>query len=149
MIRYTISDFVGRPPEFVYDFIVVNQERNHPRWEEEVEEIRYDGPIAPGTSGVMVRRDFGKVTEQPLEILELIPGRRSRFASDSGGVRFDCAIDIEPSGTGTQLSVTVQVTLSGAIRLLQPLLALVFQRNSRRIMKRLQVLLAEEPDAAA
>jgi hypothetical protein len=141
MIRYTVTGRVERPPAFVYDFIVVNQPQNHPRWEPEVLELRRDGPLAAGTKGVMVRRDFGKVTEQPLEILELVPGKRTRFASDGGGVRFDCAVDIEPSGSGTELRVTVEVTLSGAIRFLQPLLALVFKRNSRLIMKRLQLLL--------
>jgi hypothetical protein len=144
-IRYTKTAHLDHPTPFVYDFMVANQPANHSRWEPEVLELRFDGPIAAGTKGVMVRRDLGKVKHAPLEILEVVPGKRSRVVSDHSGVRFEYTLDLEPdaSGDGTDLKVTIEVTLSGALRLLQPLLALVFRRNSARILGQLRVALAE------
>jgi hypothetical protein len=143
-IRYTVHAHLAQPPAFVYDFMVVNQPANHPRWEPEVLELRRDGPPRAGTRGVMVRRDFGKVTHQPLEWLEIQPGKRSRFVSDYQGVRFDCAVDLEPDGSGTSMRVSVEVTLSGFKRLLQPIFGPMLRRNSLRILERLRRVLDEE-----
>jgi uncharacterized protein YndB with AHSA1/START domain len=145
MIRYVLTERVPLPPEKVYDYVVNLQEQNHPKWEPEVIELRRHGPPARGTRGVMVRKDFGRVVETPLEWLEVEPNKRVRFASDAKGVRFDLAIDFEPAeGDATDVRGTIEVTLSGGMRLLQPLLGGVFRKNSRRILARLRELLEEE-----
>jgi len=147
MIRYEIVTRIRRPAAEVFDFAVTRQAENHPRWEPEVIEIRRDGPPAVGASGVMVRRDFGRVSELPLEILELVPDRLIRFVTDSPGIRFDITFEMVPVGGETEFGVRVEITVRGALRLLRPLLALMFRKNSARIVRRFTDLL-HEPTAA-
>src|SRR5262245_34353839 len=108
MIRYEFNQHIRRPADQVYDFVVERQPENHPKWEPEVLELRRDGPVKVGTRGVMVRKDFGKVQEVPIEILEVVPGRMMRECSDGGGVKFDMRMEMLPKGNDTHLKVNIE-----------------------------------------
>jgi hypothetical protein len=142
-IRYVITEHLEYTPSEIFDVVVVRQPENHPRWEPEVIELRREGPAVAGARAMMVRKDWGKVREVPVEYLEVVEDRRVRFASDGAGVRFDLSLDLEPVGTGTDVRGTIEVTLTGGMRWLRPLLARAFRKNSERIMKRLSNVMSE------
>jgi len=141
VISYVIHQRLRQAPKEVYDFLVLHQPENHPRWEPEVLEFRREGPPVVGGTAIMVRKDFGKVSEQVVHYTELVPDRRVRFYSDDGSVRFDLAMDIEDLDTGSLLRGSVEITLRGKMRLLSPILARVFKKNSQTIFERFRALI--------
>jgi len=149
MIRYQITQRVRRPAAAVYDFCVVHQPENHPKWEAEVMEVRREGPAVAGARGVMVRKDFGKVAEVPLEWLEVVPGQRVRQRSVSPAIVFDITEEFIPQGEEMDLRVSVEITLHGFMRLMQPMMARVLRKTSERICVDLVRVLEAELAAPA
>jgi hypothetical protein len=141
MIRYEIQEHIRRSPATVFDFVAVHQVENHPRWEDEVVEVRRPGPLAVGQKGVMVRREGTRRREVPFEITELVPDRRIRFRSGSGGFRLDLTFDFLPSGVETDFHVKAELSLSGPLWLLSPLFARKFPQTGARITSKLAALL--------
>jgi hypothetical protein len=141
MIRYEIQEHIRRSPATAFDFVAVHQPENHPRWEDEVVEVRRPGPLAVGLKGVMVRREGKRRREVPFEVTELVPDRRIRFRSGSGGFRLDLTFDFRPEGAETDLHVLAELQLSGPLWLLSPLFARKFPKTGARITRRLAALL--------
>ena len=142
MIRYEVREHIRRSPATVFDFVAVHQVENHPRWEDEVVEVRRPGPLAVGQRGVMVRQEGKRRREVPFEVTELVPDRRIAFRSGSGGFRLDLTFDFLPApGDETDFQVTAALDLSGPLRLLSPLFALRFPKTGARITKKLASLL--------
>src|SRR5215831_11408729 len=106
MIRYEIQEHIRRSPATVFDFVAIHQVENHPRWEDEVVEVRRPGPLAVGQRGVMVRQEGKRRREVPFEVTEVVPDRRVRFRSGSGGFSLDLTFDFEPRGDETDFHVT-------------------------------------------
>jgi len=143
MIRYEISQRVHRTPSHVFDFVAVHQPENHPRWEPEVVEVRRPGPLAVGTRGVMVRREGGRTSEVPFEVVDLVPDRRIAFRSGSGGFHLHLIFDMNPIGDETEFVVTAELNLTGFLWLMTPIFARVFPRRSAAITARLASVLNE------
>jgi len=143
LIRYDIEEHISRSPATAFDFVAVHQPENHPRWEDEVVEIRRPGPLAVGQKGVMVRQEGKRRREVPFEVTELVPDRRIRFRSGSGGFNLDLTFDFVPRGDETSLHVTALLDLRGPLRLLSPLFARRFPQTGARITRKLAALLNE------
>jgi hypothetical protein len=141
MIRYQIEEHIRRTPAAVYDFVAVHQPENHPRWEDEVIEIRREAPLAVGTKGVMVRQEGKRRREVPFEVTALVPDRLIAFRSGAGGFDLRLTFDMRPAGEETEFHVTVELTLSGPLRLLTPIFRRKFPRTGARITRKLASLL--------
>jgi hypothetical protein len=124
-----------------FDFAVEHQPENHPSWESEVVSVRRDGPARLGARGIMVRNEWGKTQDAPFEIVDLVPGRKVAYRSGTGGFHLHLIIDFEPVGTECDLVVNSTVTLSGAMRLMWPLMWFMFPVRSRRITRSLAAVL--------
>jgi hypothetical protein len=141
MIRYEVQEHIRRSPATVFDFVAVHQVENHPRWEDEVVEVRRPGPLAVGQKGVMVRKEGKRRREVPFEVTELVPDRRIRFRSGSGGFALDLTFDFLPSGAETDFHVQAELRLSGPLWLFSPIFARKFPRTGARITRKLAALL--------
>lgn len=146
MIRHSRDIRIQRPPARVFDFVATRYAENHPRWEEEVIEIRRldDGPIALGSRFLMVRKDFGRVAEAINEVVELIPGRRIAFRHVHPKMDFHIAFTCDPITDATRLRVDVAAEPHGAMRLAAPMLRLRMPRIAVRNTSRIRDLVEAE-----
>lgn len=150
-LTYDLRMPVRRPVEEVFDFVGTHYFENHPRWEREVVEVRKvtDGPIGAGTRAVMVREEYGRQSEAPLEITTFAPPRTIAFRHLGGPMLFELTLVMTSTGaTSTDLSAHVQIGLHGRHRLLTPMFAFNLPRISRRIIRTMVELIEAEPSHA-
>ncbi len=152
MSTYVSRHRVSRPIRDVFDFMGTHSYDNHPRWEEEVVEVRplADGPIGLGSRAVMVRDDFGQRREITYEVTEFTPPQRIAFRHLDGRMLFEIAFELGERGPAeTDLAVHVRMEPRGAFRLMSPLLAMNLPRTSERITRSMVSLIEAEPAALA
>ncbi len=147
MIRYQVRQHVPVSPAVAFDFVAVNQPKNHPRWEPEVISVRRDPELKVGTRGVMVRKEWGQTREVPFEVIELIPGRRITYRSGTAPMQLTLCFDFAPKGGETEFLADVELRLSGAMKLLTPLFMVMFPRVGRRAAASMAKLLTAEAAA--
>lgn len=147
MIRHTQDVHIRRPSAQVYDFVAGRYAENHPRWDEDVVELRRldQSPIAKGSRFVLVlRRGFGRIDEIVNEVVELVPGRRIAFQSASAAMEFNIAFNFDQVSDGTRLRVEVGAQPHGAMRLISPMLRRGMPRIAARNTARIRELVEAE-----
>jgi len=132
---------IARPLDEVFAF--VSDARNRPSWDESVdsEELTSPEPIGVGSTVRTRMRSMGRDYEIDWEIVEHEPPTRQRIESTSGP--FSTTLAYELAGDGDRASVRFSVTgrPTGALRLMQPLIARNTQANLDRGFARLKELL--------
>jgi uncharacterized protein YndB with AHSA1/START domain len=126
MPSHTITFHLDVPPERVFDYIA--DIRNEAEWSKDITsaELVGDGPIGEGTQFDTVYRGFGAMRlvitkyERP-EVL-WIDGDGPRIA-----MHFE--MNLAPEGDGTSVTMTVDMRLRGAFRILSPMLKLGMPRE--------------------
>ena len=150
MIRNRHDVIVRRPLAEVFDFVAVHNYENHPRWEPEVLEVRplSDGPIRVGHRAVMVRKDFGKVSETTHEVTAFDPGERIAFRHVDGPMDFEITFSFAAVPEGTHIRVDVAAQPHGAMRLMSPLFRIRMPRVGARLSNNLRCLVEAGPAGA-
>ncbi len=98
-----------------------------------VEDLRADGSTAVGTR--LTFRARGR--EQHSEITAVDPGRFVVLRSVQGGVTADYRYSVEPAGAGSTIILDADVSTSGAVRLLAPVIRAAIRRADRSQLDRL------------
>lgn len=152
MPTFEATYHVARTPEEVFDVIGTHCYENHPRWENEVIEIRplTPGPIGLGSRAVMVRQEFGRRSEAEYEVTAFDPPRRIAFRHPQDAMLFELSFDLRAaSNATTDLTVRVRMVPKGMLRLLSPLLALQLPRRTDRITGQMIELIEGRSSATA
>ena len=141
MFTRTIAITIARPIEEVFAF--VSDARNRPRWDESVDSEELTSPEPVGVrSTVRTRmRSMGRDYELGWEIVEHDPPARQRIESTSGPFSTTLLYDLSEDGDGTLVRFSVTGRPTGALRLMQPLIARNTQRNLDQAFPRLKELL--------
>jgi uncharacterized protein YndB with AHSA1/START domain len=145
-IDFSFEVDIARSPEEV--FAVVTDPSRLPEWQPMVvrAEPLQEGPVRQGTRLREVRRVRGKELEQILEVAELEPPRRFGLRVVEGPLPVHGDLVFSPDGRGgTRLRVHAYGRARGAMRLLEPLLALGIRREFRRQYRSLKGLLEGDP----
>ena len=147
---------VLRPVAEVFDFVATNGDRNNPRWEAEV--LSWTDvtprPIQKGTTAVMHRSDDGKRRDAHLLCTEFELDRRIAWKhTDPGPFKFAISFETVPvSARETELIARTDITLSGPLRLMAPLVRRRQARVGARLAGKVKELLESgattEPVAA-
>jgi hypothetical protein len=87
-----------------------------------------DGPIGTGSAFGVVTRFAGRDLELQYEIVEYDPPRRVVLEARRPGLASRDTITVDPTADGSVVRYDAQVLLSGARRLLDPLVQRVFDR---------------------
>jgi hypothetical protein len=116
MFTRSVAIPIERPIEEVFAF--VSDARNRPRWDESVDSEELDW-----------------------EIVEHDAPARQRIESTSGPFSTTLLYDLRADGDGTLVRFSVTGRPTGALRLMQPLIARNTQRNLDRGFARLKELL--------
>jgi len=143
MPRHHATHRIDRTPESVFDVIGTDLYENHPRWEEEVVEIRplTPGPVRLGSRAVMVREEHGRRSESTYEVTSFQPGRAIAFRHLDGPMGFTLRLALAPVGdSATDLTVDVDMAPRGVLRLVTPLIALQLPGRTDRITRQMIAL---------
>ena len=112
----------------------------HGEWQAAIVEVELltDPPLRVGTRGVERRRvGPGFTVSSPYEIVEHEPLRRFRYQVTAGPVRPSGTVRIEPSGTGTRVTVESNFAGHGLGKLFAPM---VRRQAAKEIPTDLQTL---------
>jgi carbon monoxide dehydrogenase subunit G len=141
MFTRSVAVEIARPIEEVFDF--VSDARNRPRWDDSVdsEELTSPEPIGIGSTVRTRMRSMGRDYELDWQVVEHERPHRQRIESTSGPFSTTLAYDLSDEGEGTLVRFSVTGRPTGALRLMQPLIARTTQRNLDKGFARLKELL--------
>ena len=137
---------VNRPAADV--FVFVSDQLNASHWQRGLHEVRRitDGPIGVGSEHVFVRRFAGRRIESRNRFVEFEPGRYVAFEIPDGAMTGRASYLVEPmSADRCHLTSTMRFNVAGWMRIAEPLLTRVLQRDSQRDEQTLKELLETTP----
>ena len=140
MARTEVTVRIDRPIGVVYDCIVRHAWTNDPAWEPEVVGVQPldAGPPHIGGRVAMTRTDMGPTKTTTYEITALEPDRRLAIRHLDGPMEFSLAFRLAPAAAdATDVTVTVDMSPRGMLRLLAPVFALAGPRRNARISNRM------------
>jgi uncharacterized protein YndB with AHSA1/START domain len=144
MIDFTIESRFDRSPADVFDY--VSDPERLPTWQTNtISSVPLaDGPMGVGTRLREVHRGpGGKQLVSVVEVSEFEPG--SVFALRVvEGTPVHLRITLDPDGDGTRMRFRAHGELTGALRLLQPLLARTLKRQFAQQLRTLEEVLASQ-----
>jgi hypothetical protein len=137
---------INRPADEVFAF--VSDYGNDVLWRKGVHEMTPTpaGKARSGTRVHEVLRFAGSTHVTDTEVMDVVEGRSLRYEGGGSGGRVRGRRMAEPSPSGgTVLTTEVEVETTGVLRFLEPLLAPMFRRNTRRDLETLRGLLEAQP----
>jgi uncharacterized membrane protein len=145
-IDFSFDVTIDRSPQEV--FAAVTDLDRLPDWQPAVVEVELlgDGPLRTGSRIKEVRQVRGKRLEQIVEVAAHEPGRRFGLRIVEGALPVHGDLTFAPAeGGGTRVHLHAYGRANGALRLLQPLLAVGLKREFRSQYLRLKGLVEGEP----
>ena len=122
MIRLNAVTTISRSPGDVFAFLA--DLNNFPAWRANLVsfEILTAGPTEVGTRCAEVVQVGPMRAAGTCDVTEFSAGRSMAFRAVSGGIVYDGKIAVEPWDEGSKLTLTGDVQVMGALKLLQPVL---------------------------
>ena len=144
MFTRRVSVLVARPLDEVFAFI--EDARNRPRWDDSVEseELTSPEPIGVGTTVRTTLHSMGREYVYTWEVVEHQPHSRMTIESTSGPFPTTLAYRLSETDGATTVDFSVSGRPSGALRLVEPLVARNTQKNLDRGFARLKQVLEAE-----
>lgn len=138
MVRARGSIQIGRSPARV--FALLADPTQIPRWREDVVEATALDGSGVGARYAEVVRFMGRAS-QTFEVLECDPGRRWAVRAVEGlSLRPVQRFVLEPQEGGTRVSYEIELAVTGAFRLMAPLLAWMIPSRWRGYAERLRLV---------
>ena len=131
-MRLQAAQVINRPPQDVFRFVATDHFENHPTWDPAIQEMTptSPGPMAPGTTARLVRRDRGTAVEGTVTVTEYEPVRTFAAISRFGRFTLQQRVSLEPVSAGaTRLHLTIDTNAKGPARFLLPLVKNEFRRT--------------------
>lgn len=137
----SVAVLISRPRDDVFAYVA--DVRNRPRWDDSVdsEELTSPEPIGIGTTVHTRLRSMGRPYQYTWEIVEYEAPNRMKVESTSGPFPTTLSFLFDGLDGGTRVQASVTGRPTGAMRLLQPLIARTTQKNLDRGYARLKRLL--------
>jgi uncharacterized protein YndB with AHSA1/START domain len=117
MITQDFTQEINAPVEKVFAFST--DFRNNSKWQDGVIETTQtpDGPTQVGTKVKDVRTFLGQKMDSTFEVTEFEPNKKVAFKSTSGPIQFMFMQSFESTGSGTKVSVHVEMEAKGFFKL--------------------------------
>ena len=137
MKPFTIMTDVERPVPEVFAYLT-DPERLH-EWQENTIEVHLDGPLRPGARMREVRKGpAGKRVESVVEVVAYEPDHVFDLRIVDGPLHVHGDHRLEPIDGGTRIHFTGHGELTGAKRLLRPLLPGLFKKSFGKLRANLE-----------
>jgi uncharacterized protein YndB with AHSA1/START domain len=145
MIDFTLESHIAQPPAEVFDY--VSDPERLATWQTNTVSAVPDGPMRLGTRLREVHRTpGGKELESVVEVAEFEPGRVFALRVVEG-TPVHLRITLDPAEGGTRLRFRAHGQLTGAMRLLQPVIGRVLRRQFSEQLATLKRVLEPVPAA--
>jgi hypothetical protein len=143
MAKYSGTVSSAHPKERVWSYLA--DLRSVAEWDPSIEaaHLRAGTPRAAGSSYEIEISFFGRRIALPYRTIEVEPGRRIVFAAETGAVAIRDEAVVTTAKSGSRATWSAELRPKGALRLLQPLLALAFRRVGSRAEAGLRRCLAQ------
>ena len=145
MLTRESSAEITMPLEDVYSF--VSNPMNEPKWHSDVLEVSPPtGGVAPGASMTWTLSFMGK-RKMELQVQELVPNQREELQAQQAmmGMKPTITYLFERSGTGTKFTRRVDMELSGAWKIMTPMVGPMVQRKNAGFVQNLKAALETAP----
>jgi len=144
MFTVTCSEEIRRTPQAVFAF--AGDYANDPLWRTGVLGMEYekDRKAGIGVRTWETMRSMGSTAVTVGEITEYAPARTA-FRSLSGPVPCSGSREFAASSTGTRFTYSLTLHPAGLLRVLEPILRLVFAKQVKMDLRRLKQLLEAQP----
>jgi hypothetical protein len=149
MARVSGEILIERPIEEVFDFVA--DQRNEPIYNPRMlqSEKITDGPIGVGTRFRATARSGRRTVEMLIEVTGFQRPGRLGSRTTMPSVDVDGGLTFEPAAGATRMSWSWEVSPSGPLRLLGPLVARLGRHQERAIWTGLKAYLEESGTAPA
>ena len=124
-------------------FQAMSDIRTQPQWDPDLLEGRHipDGAPGLGTELVEVRKFMGRVSENSSEYVEFEPNKSFIRYGDNGPLALTGRIQFKPNGDQTSVSWQWELQLKGLLRIFEPLMEPMMQKQAQSILVNLKQLL--------
>jgi uncharacterized membrane protein len=128
-------------------FAFVADMTNAPRWQAGLHSVRRTtpGPVRVGSEHVFERRFAGRTLASRNRITDYDPPRRIGFEIPEGWISGRASYQVVPIGARSRVTCRMEFAAAGPLRLVEPVLARILDRDSRRDDQRLKALLEGQP----
>ena len=144
MKRIDTSLEIKRPTTDVFDYLT--DLRNAKEWNTEVVDVRYDGELRAGATGVDRRRMGRKEIEMPWTITAFERPRRM-VIDYAKPFPATAEFSFSPTSSGTLVRCLTELRPRGLWRLLTPLIAREAKSADRAQFAKVKVILESRPNA--
>lgn len=133
---------IPRPPEEVFDYVA--DFSNLASWDPGIAESRQidDGPIGEGSEFEVVADFNGRQIPMRYRITAFERPHRVVLEGEGETIRAVDDIRFQPEGQGTAVDYTADLTLTGLMGLIQPLLGSVLRRIGRKAIEGMESTLS-------
>ena len=145
MVKGQANIQIPRSPDQLFEFIVVDFERNYRRWSPEVQslEMLTPGPLRVGSRARQVRVDQGRRSDTTFRVVALEQPTRIDFAESAD--KFQLHFKIESVGTQTRLSFCFTINrLELFMRPFEKLIRVAIQDGTERVVRNIKTLIESE-----
>ena len=141
MIRIETRVVINRPIDEVFEF--VSDVENNPLWQSSVIEGRQTstGPLGVGTTIITISRYLGLRIKSDWVVVEYEPNKKYVAKSISGRGQAKGTWAFVPGTNGTRVELVAEMRLGGLIRIGEPILKIVGQRETEKEFAALKELL--------
>jgi carbon monoxide dehydrogenase subunit G len=141
MTKGEITFHVPRPPAEVWS-VVADLERA-PEWVPDLISVTKvsEGDIRVGTRYTEVVNMNGNKGDAELEVTQYDAPRVFANEGKGGPASFSAKFTLEPDGDGTRVTHEYTVTMSGIMKMMEPLMKGWLKKNSEEAVERLQSLI--------
>ena len=81
------------------------------------------GPLAMGSTALVVRDVMGQRVEAPLTVSAYDPPRRLAVTTTISGVRAEATLDLAPAEAGTRIDFAMEIRAGGLKAFMEPMIA--------------------------
>ena len=146
MPRVQASVVISRPVEEVFEF-VTNPE-NDPQWQSAILEAERTsvGPMGVGTTEQGVAKVVGKRIDWTAEVTEYEANRKVKYEVTGGPLSAEQTVTFEPVEGGTKFTLVLELEqeMGGFIRLAEPIVTRMIQRDIETDLANLKDILEAE-----
>jgi uncharacterized protein YndB with AHSA1/START domain len=144
MVDRSDTIVIDRPVEDVFAF--VTDVTNDPAWHTDVLEAHKttDGPPGVGTVWHARFKPAMGISEGDMRVVTFEPNRKQVMEGDVGPMHPTLTYEFEPSGGGTMFTRHVQISVSGWMKLMSPMIGMMLPRQNKGYLANLKRVLEQQ-----
>jgi uncharacterized membrane protein len=141
MISVEKNIHINKPAAAVFAFVA--EFANDAKWQKDLvrSEKTSDGPIAVGTTGLLVQKFAGQEIKNEVVVTVYDPPKTYAFKTTSGPVQFEGSLSLEEMAGGTHVTMKAKGEPGGFFKLAEGMLQKELEKGFERDLAKLKEIL--------